>query len=62
LKHLTHVSCEPVDVSDGDDLEQTTRRPLYANIAIGVIRCGNQAPDSGLSKSVPKNEKAKNRA
>lgn len=40
VQHLTHVSREVVTVYDGDDLEQTTRRALYANHLIGEIRCG----------------------
>ena len=35
-----HVSREQVTVQDGDDLEQTTGRAVYANCRIGEIRCG----------------------
>ncbi|MCP5278912.1 MAG: DEAD/DEAH box helicase family protein [Thiobacillus sp.] len=39
-----HVSREEVTVQDGDDLEQTTGRAVYANCGIGEIRCesGNE--------------------
>jgi len=34
-----HVRREPITVLDGDDLEQTTGRAIYANCLVGEIRC-----------------------
>lgn len=44
VQQLTHVDRDEVVVQDGDDLEQTTRRAIYANCHIGEIRCakGNE--------------------
>jgi type III restriction enzyme len=54
VQHLTHVSREVVTVYDGDDLEQTTRRALYANHLIGEIRCGKG--DELLEVKIPGSE------
>jgi type III restriction enzyme len=35
-----HISRKPLWVQDGDDLEQTTKRQVYANCRIGEIRAG----------------------
>lgn len=35
-----HISRKPLWVQDGDDLEQTTKRQVYANCRIGEIRSG----------------------
>lgn len=39
-----HIRREPMTVQDGDDLEQTTARAIYANCLVGEIRCekGNE--------------------
>src|SRR6266496_775388 len=44
VQQLTHVARKEVMVQDGDDLEQTTGRAIYANCHIGEIRCakGNE--------------------
>jgi len=34
-----HVRRKPMTVQDGDDLEQTTGRAIYANCRVGEIRC-----------------------
>lgn len=39
IQRATHVSREEVLVQDGDDLEQTTKRTIYANCRVGEIRC-----------------------
>lgn len=38
-----HVQRREVTVQDGDDLEQTTKRPMYANIRIGEINTAKGA-------------------
>jgi type III restriction enzyme len=54
VQHLTYVSREAVIVCDGDDLEQTTRRALYANHRIGEIRVGKG--DELLEVKIPGSE------
>ncbi len=39
VQHLTHVSRDELTLQSGDDLEQETRRALYANFSLGEIRC-----------------------
>ena len=42
IQQLTHVARKEVIVLDGDDLEQTTGRAVYANCRIGEIRCAKK--------------------
>jgi type III restriction enzyme len=39
VQRAAHVRREEVTVQDGDDLEQTTGRALYANYRVGEINC-----------------------
>ncbi len=38
MQHLTGVHRREMTVQDGDNLEQTTGRPIYADCRIGEIR------------------------